>query len=171
MRTYSIEEQERVERIIKACTLCYVGMADDDGVPYVLPMNFGYDGENVYLHSAQEGHAISVLEKNPNVCIAFCAGGELVWQHRDVACSYRMRSESVICHGKVVFEEDFNEKEKALNIIMRQYSDRAFTYSVPAVNNVKIWKVPLDSMSAKEFGVPSRNSAAYKDGDTNLTDL
>jgi hypothetical protein len=46
---------------------------------------------------------------------------------------------------------------------MRQYSDRVFSYSAPAVRNVKIWKVVLDEITAKEFGVPSKNAVRYKD--------
>lgn len=156
MRTYSIEENHRIERIITGCRLCHVGMADENGKPYVLPMNFGYEEGVVYLHSAQEGSSISILEKNPGVCITFCTDPGLVWQDERVACSYRMQAESVICHGKVVFEEDFDEKVKALNCIMRQYSDREFNYSAPAVRNVKIWKVALDEISARELGVPKR---------------
>ena len=156
MRTYSIEENHRIERIITACRLCHVGLADENGKPYVLPMKFGYEEGVVYLHSAQEGRSISILEKNPKVCITFCTDPGLVWQDEGVACSYRMQAESVICHGKVVFEEDFDEKVKALNCIMRQYSDREFNYSAPAVRNVKIWKVALDEISARELGVPKR---------------
>ncbi|MDD2475235.1 MAG: pyridoxamine 5'-phosphate oxidase family protein, partial [Dysgonamonadaceae bacterium] len=71
--------------------------------------------------------------------------------------------ESVVCNGKVIFEENFEEKVKILNIIMRQYSDKDFKYSVPAINNVKIWKVDIDTISAKEYGVRHPNSAMYKD--------
>jgi nitroimidazol reductase NimA-like FMN-containing flavoprotein (pyridoxamine 5'-phosphate oxidase superfamily) len=156
MRTYSIEELHRIEHIIAGCRLCYVGMADENGKPYVLPMNFGYEKGIVHLHSAQEGHSISILEKNPQVCITFCTDPALLWQDEEVACSYRMRAESVICYGKVMFEEDFDEKVKALNCIMRQYSDREFSYSAPAVRNVKIWKVVLDEISARELGMPSK---------------
>lgn len=163
MKTYHFDDEERIERVIRACPLCYVGMADENGKPYVLPMNFGYDEGVIFLHSAQEGHSISVLENNPQVSIAFCTEPSLVWQHEEVACSYRMRAESVICYGKVTFEEDFEEKVKALNIIMRQYSDKEFNYSAPAVRNVKIWKVLLEEVSAREFGVPSKNAVKYKD--------
>ncbi|MBF6628979.1 MAG: pyridoxamine 5'-phosphate oxidase family protein [Proteiniphilum sp.] len=164
MKTYTVEEQEHIEELIRSCTLCYVGMADEKGIPYVLPMNFGYAEEIIYLHSAQEGHSITILEQNPNVCITFCTDPRLVWQNEEVACSYRMRSDSVICHGRVVFEEDYDEKVKALNIIMRQYSDREFTYSAPSVRNVKIWKVAVEKISAREFGVPNKNALKYKDG-------
>ncbi|WP_298646672.1 pyridoxamine 5'-phosphate oxidase family protein [uncultured Proteiniphilum sp.] len=163
MRTYPVEEEEHIEKVIRACPLCYVGMADENGRPYVLPMNFGYEKGVVYLHSAQEGYSISILEKNSQVCITFCTDPGLVWQDEEVACSYRMRADSVICHGRVVFEEDYDEKVNALNIIMCQYSDREFSYSAPAVRNVKIWKVALDEVSAKEFGVSARNAFKYKD--------
>jgi hypothetical protein len=74
-----------------------------------------------------------------------------------------MKGSSVICRGKVVFEEDYDNKVKALDIMMKKYTTRAFTYSKPAVNNVKIWKVEIDSISSKVFGVPHPNSRNYKD--------
>ena len=33
MRTYQLEEQDRIEDLIRSCTLCYVGMADENGIP------------------------------------------------------------------------------------------------------------------------------------------
>lgn len=166
MKTYSIEEKKRIEKIITSCKLCFVGMADKEGKPYVLPMNFGFDNETIYLHSAQEGRAIRILEHNPRLCITFCTEPNLIYQHPDVACSYRMQSESVLCEGTVEFIEDFDEKVSALHTIMRQYTDKTFEYSKPAVVNVKVWKVHIDTFSAKEFGVRHPNSKAYKDGST-----
>jgi nitroimidazol reductase NimA-like FMN-containing flavoprotein (pyridoxamine 5'-phosphate oxidase superfamily) len=161
MRTISVENLNRIEEIIKSCNICYVGMSDNDGIPYVLPMNFGYKDGVIYLHSAQEGSSISMLEMNPNICITFCTDTKLLWQNEEVACSYRMRCESVICHGKVVFEEDFEEKVKILNIIMSQYSSREFNYSDPSVKNVKIWKVPINKYSAKVFGEPGKKPSIF----------
>ena len=163
MKTFSIEEQDRIETVIRSCKVCFVGMADEEGRPYVLPMNFGYEEGIIYLHSAQEGRSIRTMDKNPQICVTFCSEPVLIRQHPDVACSYRMRAGSVICEGKVEFEDDFDEKVKALNIIMRQYIDKDFTYSIPAVNNVKIWKLPLETVGAKEFGIMKPGSISYKD--------
>lgn len=162
MRTNSIEEKDKIEDILKSEKICFVGFADEDGIPYVLPMNYGYEADTIYLHSAPEGKALRILEQNSNVCITFCSDPNLVWQNEEVACSYRMQCSSVVCNGKVVFEEDFDEKVRILNIIMRQYVDREFKYSDPAVNNVKIWKVKIESIAAKEFGVRHPNSASFK---------
>ena len=83
---------------------------------------------------------------------------QYIFQHPEVACSNRMRSKSVIAWGKVAYEEDFDKKVEALDIIMKQYSDKTFRYSDPAVRNVKIWTVDIDEVSCKEFGAPHKKS-------------
>lgn len=163
MMTITVEERDLINEIIAKNHVCHVGMIDIEGRPYVIPMNFGYQDDIVYLHSAQTGQSIKSLEENPEVCITFCTEPQLTYQHEKVACSYRMKGASVVCRGKVVFEEDFDEKIKVLDIIMKQYSERTFTYSVPAVNNVRIWKVEIEEVSTKVFGVPHPNSRNYKD--------
>ena len=165
MLTVTIEERHIIEEIIRRNKICYVGMIDINGMPYVIPMNFGYDNDIIYLHSAKEGGSIDALMQNPNVCITFCTDPELTYQNEEVACSYRMKGSSVICRGKVKFEEDFDEKVRILNILMKQYTDRPFTYSTPAVNNVCVWKVEVETISTKVFGVPHPNSRNYKDGE------
>ncbi len=154
MKTIVIDDKERVESIIARCDICYVGLTDLEGNPYVIPMNFGYRDGVIYLHSGPEGNSIGMLAKNDHVCITFSIDHELVFQHPKVACSYRMRAKSVICRGRVTFLDDLSEKREALDIIMKHYIDRDFIYSDPAVKNVKIWEIPIDFVSAKEYGAP-----------------
>ena len=154
MKTVFITDKKEIDAIIAKCDICFVGFADTDGTPYVLPMNFGYKDGTVYLHSAQQGRSIDIVSRNPKVCITFSADHALVFQHPQVACSYRMRSTSVIGWGSVVYEEDLDKKREALDIIMKQYVEREFVYSDPAVRNVKIWKVELEQVTCKAFGAP-----------------
>jgi len=163
MMTVTVEERHLIEEIISKNVLCYVGMIDLNSMPYVIPMNFGYQDDVVYLHSALEGSSINALKVNPNVCITFCTEPTLTYQHKEVACSYRMKGASVICRGKVVFEEDFDKKVEALSLIMKHYTTETFAYSEPSVNNVCIWKVEIENISTKVFGVPHPNSRNYKD--------
>ena len=153
MKTIIKNEKQAIEALIRECDTCYVGMADTDGTPYVIPMNFGYEDNVIYLHSAPEGRSISILERNPKVCLTFCSSMKLAYQNEQVACSYRIKGASVIAEGQVVFEEDFDEKVKALDIIMRQYTQRPFTYGAPAVRNVKIWEVKVEKISCRSFGL------------------
>ncbi len=162
MKTVEHLSDDRIEEIIKQCDVCFVGVVDGD-IPYVLPMNFGFKDNIIYLHSAPEGRVVEILEKNRNICVTFSTDHELVFQHPEVACSYRMKSKSVVAWGKVVFQEDLVLKEEALNIIMKQYSDKEFKYSEPAIKNVKIWEVPVDKVTCKEFGAPHEK---YKGDDS-----
>ena len=136
MKTFIIEDKQRIESIILHCDVCFVGIVVMEDNPYVVPMNFGYEDGIIYLHSGPEGSKVEMLEHNNNVCITFSLGHKLVYQHEKVACSYSMRSE-----------------RGALDIIMCHYTNNEFNYSDPAVRNVKVWKVPVDRMTGKVFGL------------------
>lgn len=154
MKTIIIEDKQRVEEILSRCDICFVGITDLEGNPYVIPMNFGYRDGVIYLHSGPTGSSIDMLAHNSRVCITFSIDHELVFQHPKVACSYRMKAKSVICRGNVGFIEEMDDKREALNILMQHYSSREFIYSDPAVRNVKIWEVPIDNVTAKEYAAP-----------------
>ena len=52
MKTIVHTDKEHIEAVIQKCDVCFVGMVDSDGFPYVIPMNFGYQDGVIYLHSA-----------------------------------------------------------------------------------------------------------------------
>jgi len=152
MRTLFITDKQEIENIIASCNICFVGFVELDGTPYVIPMNFGYANNEIILHSGPEGKHLRLLEKNNRVCVTFSTGSKIVYQHQDVACSYSMDSRSVLCKGSVTFIEDMAEKETTMNLLMKNYTDREFKYSKPALMNVKIWRVTVDEITAKAFG-------------------
>ncbi len=153
MKSRFITLTEEIERLITSCEVCYVGMVDQENKPYTLPFNFGFEKGTLYLHSAPSGRKIEVLSNNPNVCVAFSTAHELYLQAENVACSYGMKYKSVLIEGEVEFIDDFDEKIRVLNIIMRQYTKRDdFKYNEPAVNNVAVMRVKASAVSAKAFG-------------------
>lgn len=151
MRTHFIHDREEIDAILKQCKTCYVAMSVDD-VPYVLPLNFAMDGDRVILHSAQFGRMWETIKKNPKVCINWTLGEELAWQDELVGCSYRVKSKSVIVEGTAEIVEDMEEKERIVKQFMTQYSDLTFKFNAPAIRNVGILLVPIDKITAKEFG-------------------
>jgi uncharacterized protein len=147
-----IANETEKEEVIKKCDCCYVGMVDEQNLPYVVPFNFGYRDKYIYLHSAPEGKKINILRKNNRVCIAFSTDHQMYHQHESMACSYSMFYKSVICYGKVEFIDNFEQKVEAMNIIMQQYTGKDFTYSVPSINGVRVYRVLVEEMTGKEFG-------------------
>lgn len=144
--------QPEIDAIIGKCQFCHVSMADADGNPYVVPMNFGYKDGTVYLHSSQKGKKIEILRKNPAVCIAFSTDHQLRYQNEQVACSYSMKFRSVLAYGKVEFTEDPEEKRRALEIIMRNYSPREFVFNPPSIKEVCCWSVRVVKFDCRVYG-------------------
>jgi uncharacterized protein len=62
-----------------------------------------------------------------------------------------MKYRSVLIHGKAEFVEEFDEKVKALEIFMSNYSDMKFKFSKPAVNNICIIKIKAEEMTGRSF--------------------
>lgn len=147
-----ISDSGLIKEIIDKCQVCNLGMVDTQGKPYVLPFNFGFEDEVIYLHSAREGHKIDILKNNPEVCVSFSTDHQLFHRHEPMACSYGMKYRSVLAFGKVVFIEDYDEKVRILNIFMRKYAGREFPFNAPAVNNVLIYKVEIARIEGKVSG-------------------
>ena len=157
MRTHFIHDRKEIDDILKQCKTCYVAMAVDDQ-PYVLPLNFAMDGDRVILHSAQSGRMWETIKKNPKICINWTLGEELAWQDEQVACSYRVKSKSVIIEGTAEIIDDLEEKERIMKQFMTQYSNLPFKFNIPALRNVGILIVPISKMTAKEFGAKAVRS-------------
>ena len=158
MRTTFITDQQEIESIIKGCEHCMVGMIEEDGSPYVIPMNFGYIDGTIILHSGPHGKHLNLLARDNRVCVTFCTdNNQLMFQHPDVACSYSMASKSVICKGRIEFVEDLEEKDRYIKQFMKQYTDREFKISIPAIRNVKVWLLRPETITAKAFGQNFKN--------------
>ena len=153
MKTITITDPHEIENIVRRCTYCTVGLVDANGNPYVLPMNFAWEYGTIYLHSADTGSKVEMARQHPQVCITFCEGHELVWMHREIACSYSMKSRSVICRGRVEFIDDLEEKRRILHLLMRQYTEEECRMAEPAVRNVRVWRVKVESISCRSFGL------------------
>ncbi len=145
-----IRNEAKLEEIIKKCNICYVSMVDE-GKPYIVAMNFGYKDKTLYFHSDQKGKKIDVLKKNNVVSIFFTADTEVFARHPEVACSWRMRYRSVVVNGVAEFVEDYEEKEKALLILMKNFTNEPIKFSKPAIDNVLIFKVKVQDWRGRSF--------------------
>lgn len=148
----SITNTAELETIIHKCEVCYVGMCDLENNPYVVPFNFAFRDGFIYLHSAMCGKKTDILAANNKVSIAFSADHQLGWQSEDVACSWGMKFRSVMVFGKVEYIDDYDEKVEILNLIMKKYAGREFSFNAPAVKNVRIYKIDASNKTGRVYG-------------------
>ena len=152
MKNRPITTRADQEKIIRKCVFCNIAMVDPEGKPYVIPMNFGFDGEYIYLHGSSTGKKVDILKNNPDVCLSFSTDHELRYVNEEVACSWSMRYRSVLVYGKAEFIDDPDEKIRCLNLVMAHYTDRKFEYSTPAVREVMVFRVKIEKIEGRVYG-------------------
>ena len=142
-----ITDKSEIEEIICKSQVCRLGLADE-GSPYIVPLCFGYRSNTLYFHSANEGRKIEILKRNNRVCFEFDIDTQI--HAGKTSCAWGMNYRSVIGYGTASFIDDPAEKRKALDIIMRQYADGAFTYSDKTLKKTLVIKVEISSMTGKK---------------------
>ncbi|HUN53717.1 MAG TPA: pyridoxamine 5'-phosphate oxidase family protein [Smithella sp.] len=113
-----VKDKKDIDSIIRRCRVCRLAMCDGNQ-PYIVPLNFGYDGNFLYFHAAPEGRKIDILRKNNTVCFEFDILHNII--ESETACKWGSRYESVIGSGTAKILEDVEAKKDALEWIMRQY--------------------------------------------------
>ncbi|MGI6320727.1 MAG: pyridoxamine 5'-phosphate oxidase family protein [Bacteroidales bacterium] len=154
MNSKEISDKKEMIDTINECDVCTIGFCDGD-IPYVLPFNFAFDENEdiLYIHSGPGGRKENIIAKNNNVCVAFSHKHKIYFQNENVACSWGMLFKSVLLWGKIVEVDNIDEKIRLMNLIMKKYSRRSdFSYSNPAINNVKLFKIKVDKISGKKRG-------------------
>ena len=152
MRNQTISYKEEIVDVIQRCQWCHVAMADRDNQPYVIPMNFGFSEDVIYIHGSQKGKKTNILRQFPKVCINFSTDHLLRYQNEEVACSWSMKYRSVLCYGQAEFITDPDEKIKALNIIMHHYANREFRFNPPSIREVNVIRVRVERYEGRKYG-------------------
>ena len=142
-----ITEEAAIEAIIKKSLVCRLALSDDNS-PYIVPLCFGYRDKVLYFHGSLKGKKADIIKKNQKVCFEFDINTEIV--KAEDACHWSMKYRSVIGFGKALLLKDLDEKRKALNIIMGQYSDRTFQFNDATLKKMGVIKVEIESMSGKQ---------------------
>ncbi len=144
-----ITDIKSIEEIIDKANVCRLAMSIDD-YPYVVPVNFGYQDKIIYFHSAKEGKKVDILKQNNKVCFEFDIDHELVESEK--GCNWGMKFRSVIGFGKTSFIEKTEKKQKALKIIMQQYTAKQFDFPTKQLNNTLVWKIVIEQITGKKSG-------------------
>lgn len=145
-----ILDRDIIDAKIQEADICRLALCDGL-IPYVIPMNFGYQDNTLYFHCAKEGRKLDIIKKNNNVCFEIECNVEIV--KADNPCESTTKYYCIIGNGKAEVAEDYNEKVKALNIIMEKYSKQLkHDYKKELVNRVSIIKVGICEVSGKKSG-------------------
>lgn len=145
-----ITDKAIIEEILQNSRVCRLGISDK-GFPYILPFNYGYRDNQIYIHCALTGKKIDLLRENSNVCFEIEQTADIV--KNDKACKWATTYRSIVGYGRVDIIDDPVQKQKGLEIIMAHNGAPDLTEFEPKqVDSVLILKLTIDSLTGKQSG-------------------
>ena len=141
-----ITDRKDIDDIIRRCRVCHLAMCDD-GQPYIIPLNFGYDGRFLYFHTAPEGRKIDIIKRNNRVGFEFDILNDIVTAEQ--ACKWGAKYESVMGSGTAEIVDDLEAKKEALQLIMRQYGNGTWDFKEEILKKTLVLRVRILEISGK----------------------
>ena len=142
--------------VIKKCDVCRLGLCDGD-MPYVVPLNFGYEYKDskltLFFHSAAEGQKHDIIRRNPKAFFEMDCSHKLI--EAEEAAKYTMEFESVMGCGIISYCTEKAEKIHALERLMNQYAgDKTFDYPDRVVDSVTMLRLDVSEFTGKRLKKP-----------------
>ncbi len=122
-----------------------------NGVPYIVPLNYGYDKNVIYIHSASEGNKIDILRANNKVCFEIEDTTTII--RKEMSCDWATKYRSLVGYGLVEIITNYEQKKLGLDIIMAQHGrTENNVYTKNQVENIVILKLTIDHVTGKQSG-------------------
>lgn len=139
------DESREVLQKCKSGVLCLSG---EEGYPYGVPMNYVLSGNDIYFHSAIQGHKVDAVSRNDKASFTVVDMDEV--KPAELTDYFR----SVICFGRVQIVEEESEKLSALRKLGERYSpdykDKAEKEISQALSHVLILRLTIYHLTGKE---------------------
>ena len=139
-----------IDKILSTSEICRLGFMDNDR-PYILPFNYGYKDNCIYIHCAKEGKKIDLIKKNNYVCIEIEQITRI--ERYEKACKWATTYQSIVGYGTVEIITDYDQKRKGLDVIMEHNganSTHDLDYEKNQVDSMSILKVEITEITGKQ---------------------
>ncbi len=151
-----IKSKEKIAQFLNSEHVGRIASVDENGFPQVIPMNFVFLNDAIYMHSHTKGEKLDNIRKNSKV--GFEVDRELEFlpsyfeDPKDASLADTLYI-SVIIKGNGLIIEDRSEKTVALNALMQKYQPEGkyepLTSQMQVVDEVAIIKVIPNSITGK----------------------
>lgn len=154
-RELEITDINEIVKIIEKAKVLHLGLVDD-GMPYIVPMNYGFTMEDgkltLYMHSAVKGYKIDVIRKNPVCCFELECDVEPF--DGDKPCMNGTSYSSVMGRGKIEFIEGDQAREDAMNAFMKTQRGTTHEFTPKMLSAVAMLRIDVSEYTAKRRPKP-----------------
>jgi nitroimidazol reductase NimA-like FMN-containing flavoprotein (pyridoxamine 5'-phosphate oxidase superfamily) len=143
-----IKSKEKIIEFLNQQETGRVCSIDKDGFPQIIPMNFVYANDVIYMHSHPRGEKLENISKNPKVGFEADQSLEFLPSYFTSPTDASQADTlyiSVVIKGRASLVSEPKEKAMALNELMKKYQPEGgyekLTMHMPVVEEVAIIKV------------------------------
>lgn len=151
-----IEEKVVIEEIFRQNEVGRLATAVN-GEPYIVPMNFAYISDKIYLHTHKDGKKVKDIQKNSRVCFEVDNGDIVIGEN---PCDYSWSYRSAIAFGDAKIVKLKEERITALKIISEKYSFGKGRLITPELlekfDHLWIIEINIDKMTGKTSPAPRK---------------
>jgi len=149
-RDKEIKNCQEVEELLSNALVGRLGTCSNN-IPYITPVNFVYDKDKIYFHSAHEGRKIENIKYNQQVCFEIDEMISII-PGRRMPCGSTTEYKSVILFGDIRVVVDTEEKTFALNELIRKYAPEApqLPRSSDAATRTNVLVIEVKEITAKQ---------------------
>lgn len=150
-----IKEDEVIAGILKNGRYAVLSLCRNEE-PYIVTMNYGYDGSGdcLYFHCAREGIKLEFIKRNPAVCATVIE--DLGYRQGECDHAYR----SVLMRGEMNVLTETGDKEHALDMMIYHLEEnpepvnRRIKSNEKALTGVCILRLDIHEVTAKQGAAP-----------------
>lgn len=144
-----VSGEEELGRIILASPYVVVGFHAESS-PYLVPLDFGFDGKYVYVHCAHEGRKLDLLRENPDVSLLFVDYGGVQKESGGTnACACTTKYASVMTRGRAGIVDDNEGKKEAFSAILRRFGMDGMPFKSGMLERTCVVKIEILEMTGK----------------------
>ncbi|WP_279138786.1 pyridoxamine 5'-phosphate oxidase family protein [Faecalicoccus pleomorphus] len=144
-----MKDFDKILQIMRQCDSCVLAL-NDDGFPYMVPLNFGMDIEDgqlyLYFHCAMQGKKLDLIRKDNRATFEMDCDHNFILYDERMSCT--MGYSSVVGHGIIEFVEE-EKKYEALKILMRQYHAEDFQFNKDMIKVTTVLKMKVLDITGK----------------------
>jgi Predicted flavin-nucleotide-binding protein len=145
-----ITDQQVIEEILQQSDICRLGLVDQ-GEAYIVPVNYAYADNVIYIHSAHTGRKMELLEQNNRVSFEVEFHHEVV--KSEIACNWTAKYRSVMGKGTVTITDDPDMKKRGMDLIMRKYgADMELNYNEKVLARMTVLMLKIELLTGKQSG-------------------
>lgn len=118
MEKRTCTDKEQIKKFLSEAQTAFLGLVDDN-IPYVIPLNYVFKDGKFYMHGANTGRKINIINKNANACFTICENYGTIAD--PIPANIDTAYMSVIANGPIELVTDLDEATAAMQEMLNKY--------------------------------------------------